>query len=587
MRHLKRFFILVILGLMAISASAAQPIPAAPWYAVLWVRGGDRLYWVNQNGLQASLQRPLLPDEKITGSNPRIRISPNGRYMVMAAVLNNGFERLGIYDILNGNFLQTHTAQAGETIDLGGSAPFTQDGRFMAIGFSAGSAWRVITFEMQTGASVAVLNNGDANAPNPGGQVTPRVVYYNLNLDLEQDLEQVHFLLLPPGAGGGNTYPAYNWSPLSGQVSDSPYKYSTMDVLPQTGAIARSGSGDNSPNTAVIESPGQGTQVVATAGSSVTTTRWAKGGEWLLFQTTTWNITEPASNNQFNVPSNILNAYGTPNGYIFTDDQLRVLFTNGFTTNTAPVIWQAPGAFEVTYITPMGSPFALASIGDPPAVVQPTAFPVGIGPQCGSSLPARLLPNMTARVTFTDGKSLRVRQTPAGIIMTYLPEGTVFRVLEGPQCLNFYNWWRVQLADSSIGWAAEASVESYFIEPWNLTSPQPNGTPITVFVLPSPTPPGAGISLIPDGNCNLAPLQSVAVGDTVLVRVGGTATLSVRQNPTDQFPSAQIDNGQQLSIVEGPQCHLGYRYWRVVTINGSIPGGWVSEGSQVEYFLRK
>src|SRR5687768_10545022 len=91
--------IFIIALLAALPASAViQPLPASEWYAVLWDSQNDVLYWVNADGQQASLPRPKLPNEAPV-SEAQFRISPNGRYLVLAAKLNNQAYGLGIYDL--------------------------------------------------------------------------------------------------------------------------------------------------------------------------------------------------------------------------------------------------------------------------------------------------------------------------------------------------------------------------------------------------------------------------------------------------------------------------------------------------------
>jgi hypothetical protein len=66
------------------------------------------------------------------------------------------------------------------------------------------------------------------------------------------------------------------------------------------------------------------------------------------------------------------------------------------------------------------------------------------------------------------GTPLRLRAEPsldAAEIMQ-MPGGTEFNILAGPVCENadlYYRFWQVQLDDGTVGWAAEADSEAYFM----------------------------------------------------------------------------------------------------------------------------
>ncbi|MBZ0302803.1 MAG: SH3 domain-containing protein [Anaerolineae bacterium] len=83
------------------------------------------------------------------------------------------------------------------------------------------------------------------------------------------------------------------------------------------------------------------------------------------------------------------------------------------------------------------------------------------------ALATRLETGMRARVNFTDGTPLRLREAPLvySSEILQMPEGTEFDILSGPVCANGYRWWQVKLDDSTAGWAAEANSKGYFIEP--------------------------------------------------------------------------------------------------------------------------
>ncbi|MBZ0291668.1 MAG: SH3 domain-containing protein [Anaerolineae bacterium] len=88
---------------------------------------------------------------------------------------------------------------------------------------------------------------------------------------------------------------------------------------------------------------------------------------------------------------------------------------------------------------------------------------------CPYALPARLSPGGYGRVTLYPYLPNRVRQTPGygSSVIGYIPPGAVFSVLEGPQCVNNTNWWRVNY-NGVLGWTAEGNSATYWLEPVGL-----------------------------------------------------------------------------------------------------------------------
>lgn len=102
------------------------------------------------------------------------------------------------------------------------------------------------------------------------------------------------------------------------------------------------------------------------------------------------------------------------------------------------------------------------------------------------SLPARFGIGDRAQVNFTTGTPLRLREAPDldAAQITQMPEGTAFEVIGGPACVNtgddHYRFWQIELDDSTVGWAAEAGVTDYFMEP-AVSSLFPNAGPDTTY----------------------------------------------------------------------------------------------------------
>lgn len=91
-----------------------------------------------------------------------------------------------------------------------------------------------------------------------------------------------------------------------------------------------------------------------------------------------------------------------------------------------------------------------ATLPPPTAAVAPTATSVVVPTPAGP-----ITVGSTVHITGTGGDKLRVRSGP-GLNYTTIklvPDGYEFKVLEGPQSANGYEWWRLEDAEGTIGWA--------------------------------------------------------------------------------------------------------------------------------------
>jgi hypothetical protein len=88
---------------------------------------------------------------------------------------------------------------------------------------------------------------------------------------------------------------------------------------------------------------------------------------------------------------------------------------------------------------------------------------------CPGALATRLVPASRARVTFTDGTPLRVREAAGkgAKVLKTIPEGTEMFLLEGPVCADDGVWWHMQTNNASLsGWVMEGEAGVYFLESW-------------------------------------------------------------------------------------------------------------------------
>ncbi|MBI5929748.1 MAG: SH3 domain-containing protein [Chloroflexi bacterium] len=601
-------YLLVMVGMLSLmlplSVSAQQPLPASAWYAVVYQPESDTLHWITTQGQQAQINRPHLPNEV---AYLHLRISPNGRSMVMVSQLVDGNQALGIYDFSLAAFVATHIAKLGETINLGSENIFTANSQFVAVGFSlsdfANSAWRVILFEVQTGAAITSIDSVYPNAPGPRDSV-PNVQYID-------DL-YVHFQLIPQAVGAWHTWPAYAWrvfgfDPAAPVLTESPYTRADFSIQLLTGQSVMTYA---DPNFAAMPPSGQllnfnaiGTAALAN-GNTITpiytdatrylmTVKWAKGGEWILFLTIddqmnrAWNIAlsagTPGNNSYIPFDPQFVNVYGTSDGYLLVNAANGLYYSNGFNPTTAQQIGQLTPNGKVVYVTPIGVESTLAQlpvsnggevqITPPPVIITPPPVVVTVPPpatdDCSAALPQRVSIGSIARVVTSMG-ALNLRQTPNGTILTTLAGGDIFNVIGGPICADNLYWWQVDRS-GMIGWLAEGS-NSYYIELYDGTPPPPP---------PLVAPTGCEQALPPR------------------LTVGGTATIVDDQQRPHNGPAGEIipqrfyRSGTVVTVNAGPEC-AGGQYWWLVTGQAQIGRvgqnyisvqGWVSEAEPGSYNL--
>ncbi len=171
-------------------------------------------------------------------------------------------------------------------------------------------------------------------------------------------------------------------------------------------------------------------------------------------------------------------------------------------------------------------------------------------PTC--TLPTRLSAGYSARVT--EGLPNAVRTAPGtgagSTVQANIPGGTVFRVIEGPRCVEGYNWWRITTGPLT-GWTAEGQGGEYWLEPLmcgnNLRS-----------------------QLMPGMQGRVAYQPPVAN--------------TVRATPGEAGEAiGEIPPGGVFTVLAGPQCAIGGMTWWQVNYNGLV--GWTAEGIPGQYWL--
>ncbi len=86
---------------------------------------------------------------------------------------------------------------------------------------------------------------------------------------------------------------------------------------------------------------------------------------------------------------------------------------------------------------------------------------------CAGAPPPRLYVTGSGRVAYTDGKPLNIRQRSglSGKVISKIPEGTSFSVVEGPRCQDGFVWWKIKAVTGELGWVAEGDTHAYFVAP--------------------------------------------------------------------------------------------------------------------------
>lgn len=154
-----------------------------------------------------------------------------------------------------------------------------------------------------------------------------------------------------------------------------------------------------------------------------------------------------------------------------------------------------------------------------------------------------------------------------------MPEGFEFMVVGGPTCLNDMRWWQLRTDSGTTGWSPEGRDGMYWIEPWSGSS--------------GSTPPTNSGSANPPRDTNasqcykaMSPLFSMGSIGQVAINdgIGSHIQAAPSQRPDLLF----LNEGQQFTVVGGPTCADGFRWWQV-TAQGVT--GWIAEGDENGYWL--
>jgi hypothetical protein len=567
MKILKALLIVLVM-LSAYAGVSAMPnsatvhnLPPSLWYGVVWNRDTDTLHWINHVGEQASIARPKLPNE--AGISTMFYISPNGRYMVIHGQLTNGRDGLGFYDLQAGAFIQTHESQAGEVIIATEHNPFTLNSQYVGVGLRNGNAWRVITFDVATGHSVAEITSAHPSLPQgyiPAGHM-PVVSLYDVDEGLGQ--YRLHVRFLPYGFAEPNVQMmGFSWIPTLNlvQFNTIPANIHQFDMLGMTGQMLYAMRDPIMPDTTssvyntVFSHFDAPTPVFSQSNALAYAPKWVAGGLMVAFRVAQqpyapmWHIAPAGGGQSIPFAPDYDYLYGTPDGFMIADvDAGHIKFSNtlqfeAFAPTVGNTVYSSnTSSFRVMYVTPIGANFSIASITENlPVVGVDNVVGVDIAPQPTNQPPQEpvvvappVLPTHTPQAPLVVAPPVIQPTQPPLVVAPPVIQPTQPPLVVAPPVI------------------------------------QPTQPPLVV------APPRTNIG---DGDCSMAVNQVLSVGIVGHVQdLGGT--LALRTNLHDELPSHQIPSNSYVNIVGGPTCHKGHRMWRInFPMNGQIVEGYVSEG---------
>lgn len=481
-------------------------LPQSQWLAMTYTQAQDRLYFLNENGEIGSIARPRSAEEAFAPGTqtPRyMAASPSGRYLVQRVERDGGGEILSVHDLERGTLVYSEAILSPDIFPGGSSlfvdaapAPFfdNQEQRFVFTRFdgSFATGWTVTSVDLSGQGNTATLTDEDfvalsANLDVPVARANeltyyPDVVYVD-------PLGIVHLQLVPGATQPPLEYEAIAWDTNTNTLSLSPYTQDAVYVLPASGVALYPGV---DPNTTIAQPRGpvprrnalyRGVPIADTLnesllfsnpfylffnalpasvdGNTVAVALLEPEAEsvWAL-----WNANSGAEPSL--LPAEIESLGGIDGGVValVADEGPGTVLQLGFFD--AATIWSAPpqqGNVDLVWVQPPGRNQTLTDVTGSSS---PTAAPTGIQ-NCPGTVASQVSIGERARVTFTDGTPLRLRDGP-GTTATFLqdlPEGTSFEIIGGPVCADGFTWWNVQLADGTQGWSAEGDDDSYFMEP--------------------------------------------------------------------------------------------------------------------------
>jgi uncharacterized protein YgiM (DUF1202 family) len=180
---------------------------------------------------------------------------------------------------------------------------------------------------------------------------------------------------------------------------------------------------------------------------------------------------------------------------------------------------------------------------------------------CGDLLAPRLNVGDTGRVVLGGGSNnMRDSASTGGALVTSIPEGGEFIVLQGATCADGYYWYEVDY-NGIIGWTAESGGGDYWVE---LVSPAPDPNAMPE---PTSTPAPDEVPLVRDA-LGAVNLQPIANGQARVIT--GEDTFTVRDQPTTAGTFlTRLEDGEVITITETGLSADGYNWVQLQTEGGT------------------
>ena len=166
------------------------------------------------------------------------------------------------------------------------------------------------------------------------------------------------------------------------------------------------------------------------------------------------------------------------------------------------------------------------------------------------------------QVTALTGVRLRNAASQSSYTITVVPIDGTMEILEGPNCQDGINWWRVRAAYQTsgqpvTGWIAEGFPENY----WIATSDAITGQIDIPCVLPLTLAPGSRIAV------------NFRDGVPRRLRAAPSVGAAIVLEMPDEIA---------LEVIAGPECVNGYNWWQVRVLTTDYVG-WIAEGRPGRY----
>ena len=489
-------------------AGTRLDIPSSQFLAITYTQAQDRLYLLNENGEVGSFPRPRSVDEAFTPGTQTpqfMTLSATGQYM--AQLVQNTLDGTTLFITNLSTMTEAFSTTLSPEQQLLTVQTFNTNDARPGPGFNANDTafayvtvtrnndgtvnfWEVVSVDLASGTTFSFTSNDlsflardltlEARA-NPL-QFEPLVVHVAPNGIVHLQLRDNN-VFIP----SSTEVEAIAWNATDGTLSLSPYTPLNVYVDPTTGTAYYPTIDPNTPafqpefpslqRNAIAEGVPNGTDLNETILYSSTESLYASvypanmdGTVFVLTLETTpggFQFYNPTLDAQpLGLPPSVVRL-GTYNGGVLTlalgAGLGTVFFYDANLVNDA--LWTAPPQQSVIELVWVQSPFVFQSLFSISAMEGTTAQP-GVQ-NCPNTLPSQVDVGDLARVTFTTGVPLRLRANPglSAQFLQDLAEGTSFEVIGGPQCVDGFTWWNVQLPDGTQGWSAEGDDDTYFMEP--------------------------------------------------------------------------------------------------------------------------